>query len=116
MTSFASNLPRTLHQTTPSSVYHHHLHQNNQPSFPLIQIKDIKDNSKTCNKFKFKTIKQVSKLIIYTHQIFVVMLMQIKGDKIQSENEKLTFLILCFIHAHDWTCVMVKISSASIFA
>jgi len=29
----------------------------------------------------------------------ITMLMQICGDKIQSEKEKFTFLTLCFIHA-----------------
>ena len=46
----------------------------------------------------------------------VAILMQVCGDKIQSEKEKFTFLILCFIHAQDCTCARVKISFASLFA
>jgi len=31
----------------------------------------------------------------------VAILMQVRGDKIQSEKENLIFLTLYFIHAHD---------------
>jgi len=51
---------------------------------------------------------------MFNYIYFVAMLMHIKGDKIQSKKENLTFLTLCFIH--DYTCAIVKISSAFIFA
>ena len=53
-------------------------------------------------------------MLIYFY--FVAILMHVKRDKIQSEKENLTFLTLCFIHTHDCTCAIVKISSAFIFA
>ena len=55
-------------------------------------------------------------VIIPTYIYFVVMLIHVERDKIQSEKENLTFLTLCFIHTHDCTCAIVKISSAFIFA
>jgi len=53
----------------------------------------------TPNGKKQLNIEQI-KFLIQTNY-FVTMLMQIKGNKIQSEKENLTFLTLCLIHAHD---------------
>jgi len=85
-----------------------HILQNVQPKHS-----NIEDCSDSCD-LQAGICKSLEEQNYSTY--LVTIFTQVKGDKIQSENEKVTFLSLCFIQTHDCTCAIVKISSASTFA
>jgi len=60
-----------------------------------------------CYNQPYMQNRQRLKTLLDTY--LVAILMHVKGDKIQSEKEKVTFLSLCFIQIHDCTCARVKI-------